>query len=175
MEQTGSITAQSPRLAAATDTHTTRNLVKLLLSLLLGALMVWLLRQDSAKDQPWLWLPFLVAMFGAASALRQMDLWLPGQPILPRLEQVPPRSRDIFGAVCIAVAQGLSWLIVQRLLPDYQKLWHGLPALWLASVLMVLIGASLLGPVGRGSPRAATASTLWNDSPRSRRLEVMAF
>ncbi len=137
--------------------------------------MVWLLRQDSAKDQPWLWLPFLAAMFSAASALRQMDRWLPGQPILPRLEPLPPRLRDIFGAVCIAVAQGLSWMIVQRLLPDYQNLWPGLPALWIASILLILTGASMLGVVGKGSPRAATASTLWNDSPRSRQLEIGAF
>ncbi len=175
MEQTHSTTAQAPRVAAATDTHTAWNLAKLLFSLLLGALMVWVLRQESAKSQPLLWIPFVLAMFGAASALRQMDLWLPGQPILPRLAQVPPRSRDIFGAICIAVAQGLSWLIVQRLLPDYQKLWHGLPALWFGSILLVLFGASILGTVGRGSPRAATASTLWSDSPHNRRLEIMAF
>src|SRR5512132_2399155 len=118
MEQTSPTTGQASRTASATDAQTTRNLVKLSASLLLGAVMVWLLRQDSAKDQPWLWLPFLVAMFGAAGALRQMDLWLPGQPILPRLEPFPPRFRDIFGAVCIAVAQGLSWFIVQRLFPD---------------------------------------------------------
>ena len=175
MEQTHSATAPAPRIAAATDNHITWSLVKLLLSLLLGALMVWLLRQDAAKERPLLWIPFLAAMFGAASALRQMDLWLPGQPILPRLEKVPPRTRDMVGAVCIAVAQGLSWLIVRRLLPDYQSLWRGLPALWIASILLLLVGASMLGVVGRGSPRAATASTLWDASPRSRRLEAAAF
>lgn len=175
MEQTHSTTAQLPRIAAATDSHIVWNIAKLFFSLLLGALMVWLLRQDAAKSQPLMWLPFIVAMFGAASALRQMDLWLPGQPVLPRLEQIPPRTRDILGAICIAVAQGLSWLIVRRLLPDYQELWPGLPALWLASILLVLTGASMLGVVGRGSPRAATASALWNDSPRSRRLEIIAF
>ena len=43
MEQTHSTTAQTPRSAAATDTQITWNLLKLALSLFLGALMVWLL------------------------------------------------------------------------------------------------------------------------------------
>jgi hypothetical protein len=114
-------------------------------------------------------------MFSAAAALRELNLWLPGQPILPRLEKVSTQTFTLVGAVCIALAMAIAWFVVQKLLPDYRTSWPGTPQLWLVSMILILTGTWMLGAVGRGSPRAATASTLWNDSPRSRWLEAVAF
>src|SRR6476659_5506373 len=162
------------RAAAPADAQTKQHLLTLALSLVFGGIVVWQLRQEWAKDVLWPWLFLLVAMFMAAQALRGLELWLPGEPILPRLASFPTPQRLLIGSNCITAAILLTGLIVWRLWPDYHR-WHGTPILWLAALLLLLVGAGLLGALGRGSPRAATALTLWSDSPRNRWPEVIAF
>jgi hypothetical protein len=175
MDQTSETGIQPVAISTPVETQNTRLVFILALALLFGGVIVWQLRQEWAKDQQWLWLLLLSAMFSAAVALRQMDVWLPGQPILPRLQKVSTPTFTILGALFIAMALALVWLIIQKLLPDYRTLWQGTPQLWLAAMILVLTGAWLLGAVGRGSPRAATASRLWSDSSRSRMLEAVTF
>ena len=156
------------------EVSTTRRLVTLVLAFGVGGAAIWQLRQPWAKEVTWPWLLLLFGMFLAASALRDLDLWLPGQPTLPRLAKFSTRTFKILGTVFIVGALALAWFIVRRLLPDYKSLWQGTQLLWLASMMLVLTGAWMLGAVGRGAPRAATASTLWSDSLRNRRLEAAA-
>ena len=174
MNQTAEPQIQSVPAASSEEALTTRHLYILALSLIFGAVVVWELRQAWAKTQLWPWFLLLFAMFVAANALRELDLWLPGQPILPRLEKVSTQTLTLLGALCIALALALTWFLVRKLLPDYHQ-WQGTPQLWLAAMILILAGAGLLGAVGRGSPRAATASTFWSDSSRSRMLEAVAF
>ncbi|HSJ90160.1 MAG TPA: glycosyltransferase family 39 protein, partial [Anaerolineales bacterium] len=168
------IQALSVPTPAETD-MTRRHLIILALALMFGGVIVWELRQLWAKDQLWLWFLLLSAMFAAANALRELDLWLPGEPVLPKLEKFPTQALTIAGAIAIALALAMTWLIFRKLLPDYKSLWQGVPQLWLAAMILVVAGAAMLGAVGRGSPRAATASSLWNDSSRNRGWEVTAF
>jgi hypothetical protein len=147
----------------------------LLLSILSGGLVVWQLRQAWAKEALWPWALLILVMFGAASALRQLDLWLPGEPLLPRLATLAEPRRKALGSLCMALAQLIMAWIIARLIPDYQTMWHGTPLPWLISMLLMLGGAWLYGAAGKGSPRAATASTWWSDSTRTRRLEIAAF
>jgi 4-amino-4-deoxy-L-arabinose transferase-like glycosyltransferase len=174
MDQITDVRVQPLRVAAPTDTYTTRHLLTLGIALAFGGLIVWQLRQEWAKDQLWPWLLLLVAMFAAAWALRELDLWLPGEAVLPRLAAFPARRRRVWGAVCITAALALTGLVVLRLWPDYHK-WQGTPAFWLAALALVPIGAWLVGAVGRGSPRAATALTIWRDTSRNRWVEAGAF
>ncbi|MGE5376341.1 MAG: PA14 domain-containing protein [Bacteroidota bacterium] len=160
--------------STARDTGITRYLYTLALALGLGGVAVWQLRQEWAKASAWPWLVLLFAMFYAAGALRQLNLWLPGEAILPSLAKYSTRTFVILGAIFITGSLALTWLIVRKLLPNYQSLWHGTPLLWLASMILIVGGAWLLGAVGRGAPRAATASTLWSNSNRSRWLEAAA-
>ncbi len=174
MDQAANTETQLLRESAPTDTLIRRNLLTLALALIFGGIVVWQLRQDWAKEVSWPWLFLLVAMFVAAQALRGLELWLPGEPILPSLEKFPSKIRNIVGALCIMIAMVLTALIVWRLWPDYY-IWQGTPSLWLGALTLVLIGAWLIGAVGRGSPRAATALTLWPASARTRWLEALAF
>lgn len=155
-------------------TRPTRHLLTLGITLAFGAVVVWQLRQDWAKDLRWPWLFLLAAMFVAAQALRGLELWLPGEPILPRLASFPTFARLVISSNLITAAVIMTLFIVWRLWPDYRQ-WHGAPYFWLAALLLMFLGAWLLGAVGRGSPRAATALRLWSDSPRNRWLEALAF
>src|SRR5215216_4954455 len=176
MNQTAEPQIQAVSVATPAETDTTRrHLIILALALMLGGVIVWELRQPWAKDQLWLWFLLLSAMFTAANALRELDLWLPGEPVLPKLEKFPKQALTIAGAIAIAIALAMTWLIVRKLLPDYKSLWQGVPQLWLAAMILIVAGAAMLGAVGRGSPRAATAASLWRDSSRTRLWEVIAF
>jgi len=146
----------------------------LALSLVFGGIVVWQLRQEGAKDVLWPWLFLLIAMFMAAQALRGLELWLLGEPILPRLAAFPTSQRNLIGSNLITASILLTGLIVWRLWPDYHQ-WHGMPILWTAALILLLLGTWLIGAVGRGSPRAATALTLWPDSLQNHWLEIAAF
>ena len=128
-----------------------RPLLILLLSVLSGGLVVWLLRQDWERDEIWPWALLLLVMVGAAGALRRLELWLPGEAILPRLAAVADSRRRASGALCMALAQLLMAWIVLKLIPDYRAAWHGTTLPWLLSMLLMLAGAWLLGAVGRVS------------------------
>jgi hypothetical protein len=156
------------------DTVIIRRLFTLLIAFGLGGVAVWMLRQNWAKQAIWPWLLLLFAMFFAAGTLRHLDLWLPGELILPRLAKFSARTHVMAGTVLIAGSLALTWLVVRRLLPDYKSLWHGTPLLWLLAMVLVVGGAWLLGAVGQESGRAATAFTLWSDSKRNRWLEAAA-
>jgi hypothetical protein len=175
MDHPADIRPQSLPQPASFEAGVTRSLLILMLAALFGGLAVWLLRREWAKDELWPWGLLLIVMFAAASALRQLDLWLPGQAILPQLAAATDPRRRALGAVCMALAQLLMAWIVAKLFIDYRTMWPGTPLPWLLSMLLMLAGAWLLGAVGRASPRAATASTWWSDSANSRRLEIAAF
>ena len=165
---------QPLRVPASADTQTRQHVLTLALALVLGGIVVWQLRQVWAKDVLWPWIFLLAAMFMAAQALRGLELWLPGEPILPRLASFPSSQHLIIASNLMTAAVLLTGLIVWRLWPDYRQ-WHGTPILWLVALTLLLIGAGLIGAVGRGSPRAATALTIWSNSSRNRWLEVIAF
>jgi len=174
MDQIADGRDQPVRVASPTDTRTVRQLWALGMSLAFGGFIIWQLRQEWAKDALWLWILLLVAMFVAARALRGLELWLPGEPILPRLATFAAWQRQVWGTVCITAALALTGYVLWRLWPDYHK-WQGTVNPWLAAMALILIGAGLMGAVGRGSARAATALTLWSASPRTRWLEAVAF
>ncbi|HSL44293.1 MAG TPA: PA14 domain-containing protein [Anaerolineales bacterium] len=169
-------TANTPSIpvSPSRETRVARHLFMLVLALLVGGVIVWQLRQEWARDAWWPWLVLLAGMFIAAQALLELELWLPGEPIFPRLAAFPNFQRRATGAACLVLALGVTAWIIWRLWPDYRQ-WHGTPLPWLGALLLVLLGAWLVGAVGRGSPRAATASTLWQDSPRARWLEAAVF
>jgi hypothetical protein len=135
MDHTAEPNLQSYPVSTPLETRTTQHLSTLALALIFGGVVVWQLRQDWAKDQIWPWLFLLVTMFSAAAALRELNLWLPGQPILPRLEKVSTQTFTLVGAVCIALAMAIAWFVVQKLLPDYRTSWPGTPQLWLVSMI----------------------------------------
>ncbi|MEP6894343.1 MAG: glycosyltransferase family 39 protein, partial [Chloroflexota bacterium] len=164
----------SVRGAAPTDSRITRNLLTLTAALVLGGVVVWQLRQAWAKDVVWPWAFLLIAMFISAQALRGLELWLPGEPILPRLAVLQNSQRILIGSNLITAAIVLTILVVWRLWPDYHQ-WHGVQYIWLAAIFMIMIGTWLIGAVGRGSPRAATALTMWPASTRTRWLEATTF
>ena len=174
MNQTAEFQIQSSRVPASADTQTRQHVITLALALGLGGIVVWQLRQEWAKGVLWPWIFLVAAMFMAAQALRGLELWLPGEPILARLASFPSSQRLIIGSNLITASFLLTGLIVWRLWPDYHQ-WRGTPILWLAALILLLIGAWFIGAVGRGSPRAATALTTWSDSPQNRWLEVVAF
>ena len=174
MEHVTNSQIQPLRVSDSTDTNIRRNLLTLALALVFGGIVVWQLRQEWAKDVWWPWIFLLAAMFIAAQALRGLELWLPGEPILPRLAPFPTSQRLIIASNCITAVLILTGLTVWRLWPDYHQ-WHGTPILWLVALILLLIGAWLIGAVGRGSPRAATALTMWSATARNRWLEIVAF
>src|SRR5689334_16555609 len=67
------------------------------LAVMAGGIIVWQLRQPWTKDARWPWLALLTVMAVGASVIRQLDLWLPGQPIFPRLAQFPTRTVAFIG------------------------------------------------------------------------------
>ena len=146
----------------------------LIAALALGGVAIWLLRRPWAQALFWPWLVLVLAMFAAARSLQALQLWLPGEPILPHLAAFTAPRRRLAGIACIAAAVASTSWVVFRLWPDYHK-WHGTPAFWIAALVLMLVGAWLLGAVGHGAPRAAAASTLWPDSARNRRFEIAAF
>ena len=151
-----------------------RHLLMLSLALVFGGVVIRQLRQEWAKDAVLPWILLLIAMFAAAKALRGLELWLPGEPVLPRLAAFPSWQRHVFGAACIVAALALTGLIAWRLWPDYHQ-WRGTPPFWMAALLLMLIGAWSLGAIGKGSPRAAVAMAMWHDTKRNRWLEAVAF
>ncbi len=176
MEHTANPQIQPPRLAAPAGARTATDLLTLGIALIIGAFSVWQLRQEWAKEggAELLWLLLIAAIFAAATALRRLDVWLPGEPVLPRLAAFRDRQRLTRGAICIGIALLLTSWIVLRLWPDYHT-WQGTPLPWLVALGLMLAGAWLLDAVGRASPRAATALTLWPDTQRNRWLEAGAF
>src|SRR5689334_6390458 len=115
MDQTAEFQIQSSRTAAPADAQTRQHLLTLALSLVSGGIVVWQLRQEWARDAWWPWLFLLVAMFMAAQALRGLELWLPGEPVLPKLASFPTSQRLLIGSNCITAAILLTGLIVWRL------------------------------------------------------------
>jgi len=176
MEQTADHQTQPPRLAAPMGVRTAYDLLALGIALIFGAFSVWQIRQEWAKQggAGLLWLLLIVAMFVAARALRRLDLWLPGEPILPRLASFPDRQGLTRGAICITIALLLIGWVVARLWPDYHR-WQGTLLPWLVALGLLLVGAWSLGAVGRAAPRAATALALWPNTQRNRWLELAAF
>jgi hypothetical protein len=176
MEQIAETSHQPRRAAAQAAVRTRRDLVLLLGALVGGLFIVVQLRQAGARESGsgLLWLLLIVAMFVAARALRTLELWLPGEPVLPRLAAFVERRSRIAGAVCLGIALLATTWVVVRLWPDYRK-WDGTVLPWLVALALVLAGAWLLGAVGRASPRAATALALWPDTRRNRWLEAIAF
>ena len=174
MTESADSQAQPIRALGPIEEQPRQYLLTLAIALAVGGIVVWLLRQPWAKDQSWPWLLLLVAMFAAAGALRGLELWLPGIPILPSLAPYAERRNRLAGAVCIALSLAMTAYLAWRLWPDYRQ-WQGTPRIWLLAMALLLIGAWLLGAVGRGSPRAATALTLWPDTRHNRWLEGAAF
>ena len=168
--------SQTPPLRepSATDSITRRDLLLLAMALALGAVAVFLLRQPWAKEEFWPWLLLLAGMFTGAYALKGLQLWLPGEPILPHLAGFPIRGIRAFGIGCILAALGVMTYIVVRLWQDYTK-WDGTPLLWLTSLGLILLGAWSIGAVGQASPRAATGLIMWLNSRRNNWLEISAF
>jgi hypothetical protein len=146
----------------------------LALSLAFGALAIYLLRRPWAQQVFWPWLFLLASMFSGAYALQGLQLWLPGQPILPRLAIFPARRVRLFGVIYVIAALIVMTYLVFRLWPDYTK-WDGSPLFWFTSLALILVGAWSIGAVGKASPRAATGLTMWLDSRRNRWLELGAF
>lgn len=173
MQQHSEAPARPLRVAAPAGTDTQRSLLTLGLALALGGVAVWQLRQEWAANVPLPWLLLLAAMFLGGSALRRLDRWLPGEPILPRLAAFSTRNRQLAGGGCIAASLALTGWIVARLRPDFRQ-WQGTLGPWLAALALMLLGAWLLGAVGRGSPRAAAALAAWPDTRRNRWLEAAA-
>lgn len=162
------------RTGEPTDTHTWRNLALLGSALVVGAIAVWEVRQKSALDQAWTWLLLLIGMFAAAHALRQLELWLPGEPVFPRLATYPARARRQLGAVLIGTGVLVTAYFILRLVPDVTK-WQSTIGYWLVALVLFLVGAWLVGAVGHASPRAATELDFWANIRRNRLLEVGAF
>lgn len=174
MNQIADAQIQPQRAVASGDAQTRQSLLTLALALAIGGIVVWQLRQEWAKEVLWPWIFLLAVMFLAARALHGLELWLPGEPILPRLAAFPTSQRLLISSNLITLSIALTGAIIWRLWPDYQQ-WHGTPLLWLAAMVLLLAGVWVIGAVGRGSPRAATALTLWSDSTRNRWLEGIAF
>lgn len=174
MNQTVNALIKPLRTAAPADTHTLCHLFTLIVVLFLGGVIIWQLRQEWAREEWWPWILLVAAMFIAAQALRRLELWLPGEPMMPNLTPFPPRLRQAFGFLSITAGIALTAWLVWRLWPDYH-MWQGTPPFWFAALILICVGAWLVGAVGRGSPRAATALTLWPDSSRARWLEAAVF
>ena len=164
----------SPRIPAPTDGQTRHNLQTLWLALIGGLAVVFLLRQDLAKGQIWPWVLLVAVMVVGGLSLRGLELWLPGQPILPKLTRFPGSTRRWLGLICLLSALTVSIILVLRLWPDYRQ-WQGTPVLWLISMTLAVLGAWLVGAIGRGSPRAATGMQFWVETKRTRWLEALAF
>ncbi len=173
MEQTADpplLPAKTARLAGLP----LASLLTLLGALVGGALAVVQLRQEWARASgAGLWLLLVAASVAAASALGRLDLWLPGQPVAPRLAAAAAPRRRLAGLACVLAALGLALWLARRLWPDYRD-WSGTPPIWLLAIGLLLLGAWLLGSAGRASPRAATAHTLWPSTPRARLYEALA-
>jgi len=174
MDDSADLPAQPQAVTAGPETGARRQLLVLAITLAVGAVVVWELRQEWAKQYWWPWLFLLAVMVAGARALKGLELWLPGEPILPRLAGYAKHRDLLIGLACVAGSLVLSGYLVWRLWPDYRQ-WQGTVSIWLLSMALMLAGAWLVRAVGRGSPRAATALTLWPDTPRNRWLEVLAF
>jgi hypothetical protein len=176
MEQTADHQIPPPRLAASARGRTATDLLTLGIALIFGAFSVWQLRQEWAREggAGLLWLVLIVTMFVAARALRRLDLWLPGEPILPRLAAFPERRNIARGMICIGSAALLTGWVMARLWPNYH-MWQGTLLPWLVALGLIVAGGWLFGAVGRAAPRAATALAMWPDTRRNRWLEAGAF
>jgi 4-amino-4-deoxy-L-arabinose transferase-like glycosyltransferase len=173
MIETAEPEAQSAAATEAVDATIARSLRLLAFALIFGLAAVLLLRQQWAKEHQWTWLFLLAVMFAGAAGLRGLELWLPGQPILPRLTAFAGRRDRLIGLGPILLGLFISAWFVWRLLPDYHQ-WQGTVIYWVLSMLLVMVGAWFIRAVGRGAPRAATALTLWPDTRRNRWLEAAA-
>ena len=174
MNQSEDVKGQLQRVAASTNTQINRNLLILTVATFLGGFAVWQLRQEGARDWMWPWALLIIAIFTAGTSLNRSKLWLPGQAILPRLEAFPAQRTRVVGMFFIVAALAITGLLMWRLWPDYHQ-WQGTQLLWMAALTLFIFGAWALGAVGRGSPRAATALTLWPNTRYNRLWEGIAF
>src|SRR5690606_14577054 len=164
----------TPTNTPLADTHSIRAVIVLLLISIVGVILAWLLRQEWAKPELWPWILFVGAMVAGAVVLQRLDSWRPVTPIAARTVNTTSMRRRLLVIICIDVAMALVGRVVWQLWPDYGQ-WQGTPTLWVIALILVMIGAWLIGAVGLASERAATAVSWWTNTPRSRLLEAIAF
>lgn len=172
MKPAADIAAQPVRRSAPGNARIRQQLVTLAVAFVVGLVAVWQLRESWAWDTPWPWLPLVAAAVGGAIALRRLALWLPGQPIPPRLAAAPTRAYRALSLVCFAASAGQTALGLWWLRESGPLRAAGF---WGGALLLLALGAWLTGSAGRASPRAAAALTLWPDTVRNRRLELAAL
>ncbi len=83
-------------------------------------------------------------------------------------------KRRIGGAVCVVASLVFTALVVISLWPDLNR-WQGTPMIWFLAMAFMLLGAWLLGPLGKASPRATGARGPWAASVLPRWVEIGLF
>jgi len=155
-----------------------QDFVLLGVSILLGALGAWILRQPTVIETGslWWWIFFISACSWGGLAMLRMDAWLPEASALPRLWPAGEGLWRRRGKICLILAGILgAWLVV-RLWPNFHQ-WHGTVLPWLVSLGLVLVGAHFLG---KTDPRPAENSQTRQamsrpDFPLPRRVELLGF
>ncbi len=175
MSERGIAKATASGIGASAGRMVSQPLLILLGSFVVGGIAIWLLREPWAKHLIWPWFLLLVGMFAGAAALQQLEKRLPGTPIAPNIVEFPEVRRREIGTFLLVLAAGLTFAIVLHLWPDYHADWDGMPALWVAAMVLAILGAWLIGAAGDGASRAASGIRLWADTNRNRLLEILAF
>jgi len=165
-------------LGGGKQTNRRQDFVLLGVSILLGALGAWILRQPAVIESGslWWWVFFISACSLGGLAMLRMDAWLPEASALPHLWPAGEGLWSRRGKICLILAGILSAWLVVRLWPD-THLWHGTLLPWLVSLGLVLVGAHFLGktdpqPVDKPNPRQGFARP---DFPLPRRVEIAGF
>ncbi len=152
----------------------------LLLALGAGGYAVWELRQPAVWQggTTRLWWLLVFAGLAGGLALRRMEIWLPdGQPPAHPADVADASARRR-GLIAIALALGLTALVVVMLWPNFRD-WQGTQWPWFAALLLLLGGARLIGGLGEPAGDDARRRYRGDASPPVDRLprwlEITAF
>lgn len=147
-------------------------------SIILGSLGAWILRQPAVIENGslWWWVFIISACSLGGLAMLRMDEWLPEASALPVILPAGDGLWRRRGIICLILSGILTTWLVLRLWPDIYQ-WHGTVVPWLVSFALMLVGAHFLGktdpqPDEQPQPRQSIPKA---DFPLPRRVEIAGF
>jgi len=103
-----------------------------------------------------------------------MERWLPEAEPAEPAARIRSGKRQKWSLACLVAAALLATWTLIRLWPDHHR-WQGTVLPWLVGTAAILVGAALLGAIGRPEDQAPPSHEGLPSPPIPGRLEASAF